>query len=501
MSRWNFGHNVLVQPSVCYTPATEAEVLEILDRHRGQRIRCCGRLHSWSPVLQTEDVLLDLRELRDVRVEQHAGEPVVHVGAGCQVKRLLAELEQQQLTLPSVGFITEQSIAGAIATGTHGSGRHSLSHYVVAVRVAIDNPETGAAQICEINSGDELRAARCSLGLLGVVLSVTMQCRTPYCVEEQFREYRHVRDVLAAEDEFPLQQFYLIPWRWSCIAQHRREVDGPPTLLGVIYRWYRFLTFDVLMHWYILLLVHIIGSPAVIRFSFRRLIPALVVRNWPAVGPSSKQMVMEHELFRHGETELFVQRHRLDEAIEYVRQLITSCGEADAPVTPEFEAQIDRVNAREQWQMLRGTYCHHFPICVRKVLPDDTLISMASNIGIVASIDGGGEFHAESPAAVHAPMGPASPTEPWYAITFTNYHPRGSHLPFDQFVALLLHSMHHLFGARAHWGKLCPLPVADLTALYPEFSKFRAIVAGMNPAARFQNQWTRELLESGLREP
>jgi FAD/FMN-containing dehydrogenase len=109
------------------------------------------------------------------------------------------------------GPITEQTIAGAISTGTHGSGRHSLSHYVQSVRVACYNTETGQAEIREFSAGDELRAARCSLGLLGVILSVTMQCRQSYHVEEHFREYKEVADVVQAEEEFPLQQFYLVP--------------------------------------------------------------------------------------------------------------------------------------------------------------------------------------------------------------------------------------------------------------------------------------------------
>ncbi|MEZ6134963.1 MAG: hypothetical protein R3C53_08650 [Pirellulaceae bacterium] len=64
---------------------------------------------------------------------------------------------------PQSDFLTEQTIAGAISTGTHGSGRHSLSHYVIGVRVARYDPQTGDAVIVDITDGDELRAARCSL--------------------------------------------------------------------------------------------------------------------------------------------------------------------------------------------------------------------------------------------------------------------------------------------------------------------------------------------------
>ncbi len=87
-------------------------------------------------------------------------------------------------------------------------GRHSLSHYVIGVRVARYDSHSGSAVIVDITDGDELRAARCSLGCLGVILSVKIQCRPKYLVEEHFREYVKLDDVLSAEQEYPLQQFY-----------------------------------------------------------------------------------------------------------------------------------------------------------------------------------------------------------------------------------------------------------------------------------------------------
>ena len=88
MAMSNFGRNVVINPTTKYTPKTEEEVLEILNRHQGEQIRCVGRLHSWSRVLEADAVLIDLRDLNEVRSEDKDGLNVVHVGAGCQVKRL-----------------------------------------------------------------------------------------------------------------------------------------------------------------------------------------------------------------------------------------------------------------------------------------------------------------------------------------------------------------------------------------------------------------------------
>lgn len=128
MKRLNFGRNVQIDSKSYFTPKTEADVLAILKQVEGRSICCMGRLRSWSQVLDSPNVLLDLSYfhsgLKNSRVAM-----LVDVGAGCQIKRLLSELEGNTLwTLPSVGFITEQTIAGAISTGPDGSGRHSLSH-------------------------------------------------------------------------------------------------------------------------------------------------------------------------------------------------------------------------------------------------------------------------------------------------------------------------------------------------------------------------------------
>jgi FAD/FMN-containing dehydrogenase len=122
----NFGGNVAFSPAAAYLPRSEDEVLKILAQQRGKRIRAVGRLHSWSIAVHADEVLIDLRYLNHVQVIASGARAAV--GAGCQIKRLLAELDRQGLTLPSVGLISEQTIAGATATGTHGSGKHSLSH-------------------------------------------------------------------------------------------------------------------------------------------------------------------------------------------------------------------------------------------------------------------------------------------------------------------------------------------------------------------------------------
>lgn len=485
MKKLNFGRNVQIDSDSYFTPKTEAEVLAILNQVKGRSIRCMGRLHSWSQVLDSPDVLLDLSHFDSVRPNSGVAMSV-DVGAGCQIKSLLSELEgKTQWTLPSVGFITEQTIAGAISTGTHGSGRHSLSHYVIGVRVARYDSHSGMAVIVDITDGDELRAARCSLGCLGVILSVKMQCRPKYRVEEHFREYKHLDDVLAVENEYPLQQLYLVPWRWSYFAQHRRESEKGTSKTMQLYHWYRFLVIDICMHLLILLVVHVLRFHAAVKAVFRWIAPACVIRNWRVVGPSSLQLVMEHELFRHVEIELFVQRHRLPHALQFLRNTLEASASQKGNLNDKFLRQVAALNATEELDQLRGKYCHHYPICVRKILPDDTLVSMASNagIGIEAASD------AENRTGL-------SGDEAWYSITLTNYDQGQRRKRFEQLTAFLAKSMMRLFDARPHWGKLCPLPTDALRSLYPAFKDFQEVCDRVDKTGVFRNQWTQDLLRN-----
>ena len=477
----NFGRNLDLKPRHFYTPENELEVLEIMERHSDKAIRCVGRLHSWNNILDCQHVIMDLRKLREVRTGADDAGNFAEVGAGCQIKQLITELgTSRQWTLPSLGFITEQTIAGAVSTGTHGSGKHSLSHYVRSVRLAVYDPNSGRPVITELNSGDELRAARCSLGSLGIILSVKIEVRGQYKVEEQFRQYKEIEDVLSAEQEFPLQQFYLVPWKWTFFAQQRRETAGKSSRVAWLYHQYRYWVFDVLMHVLLLALTRAPAADACTRMALKRVIPAFVIQNWKVVSDSSTQLVMEHELFRHIELELFVQRSKLADAVAYLTQVLTKLG-CNATTGQTGNAKDDAPSGpTTAFDHLQGKYCHHYPICIRRILCDDTLISMACRNDNASN-----------------------PQEPWYSITLTNLHRGKNREPFLEMMPILTTELSTRFGARTHWGKLFGMSGAQINVLYPQLQKFLTIRQRLDPSEHFLNDWLRECFNNhgNLPEP
>lgn len=462
----NFGGNIRFRPADCHQPSTETEVIELLDQYRNRRIHAVGALHSWSPCAASDDVVLDLRQLDGVRIHlETSGEWRVTVGAGCRIHRLLRELRKRHgLTLPSVGLIDAQSVAGAVATGTHGSGRHSLSHYVTGMRVAAFEAASGDPIIHEWTGGEALRAARCGLGCTGVVLGVTLSCVPIPNVEEFTARHEGLKGVLALGGDYPLQQAYLIPWLWRWYAHHRRETTRPRSWWALPYRIYRRLAIDYVFHAIVRLMGNVFRIPGLTRAFYRFIFPGVMLTGTRSVDRMDRILLMRHQAFRHVETELFVPEESIHEAADFARAfLIFAAGESDNLGEP-FDAQLRQHGIEDELTPIRGTYHHHFPVTFRRVLADDTLISMAS-----------GNHNA------------------WWAVSFITYGTRDLH-GFQTAMALLARSMAALFGARPHWGKHCPLDHDALERLYPGLPEFRRFCSELDPSGRFRNAFADDKL-------
>src|SRR5262245_25396428 len=322
-----------------------------------------------------------MRRLNTVAVSEPApGEILATVGGGCQIKRLLDHLHARSgATLPSLGLITEQTIAGAIATATHGSGKHSMSHYMEEIRTAAFDAETGRARIYVWNSGDELRAARCSLGSLGVILSVHFRCVPPYLSAETVERCVGIDQILEREDEYPLQQFYLLPHLWAWYVQRRRtSSDLRRSWYAGLYRLYWFLGIDVALHLIIKFMVSFMKSARLVRFYYRHILPPAIMKNVTIVDLSDKTLVMEHELFRHLEIEIFVARRHLRRAAAFIQDILAVFDSTAGELSSETREELQRIGMEQALEDLRGTYTQHYAVTFRRVLPDDTLISMTA---------------------------------------------------------------------------------------------------------------------------
>lgn len=464
----NFGRNVWFRPRRVVAPRSEQEVLDLLDENANGKIRVVGSRHAWSPAIVTDDVLIDLQHFDEVEIDTDAaGDVWATIGGGCQIKRALVELQTRaNATLPALGMITEQTLAGATATGTHGSGRNSLSHYLEEVRLAAFDPDTGKARIFVIRGGQDLQAARCALGCMGVVLRVRLRCIPQYLISECIVRYDKIEDILAQEERFPRQHFFLLPHTWDWFGLHQCALAprvGHVSRFTWLFRLYSVLFLDIAFHLTLTALLKLPRKAELLRGYFRKVVPRIVLQNRTFVARSDHFLTIHIERIRHFEMELFVTRTHLLDAARYVQDILSYADGATNSIAPDFRVELEQIGMRHDLERLHGTFTHHYPVTFRRVLPDDTLISMASGV-----------------------------EEPWYAMSLITYdEPKNGFLPVADFLA---HSMAALFGMRAHWGKHCPLTADETDRLYPKLALFREICNRYDAKGVFRNGYCQRVL-------
>lgn len=177
---------VRCRPAAWHHPADEDELIALVRRlsRAGERFKVVGAGHSWTPIACTDGHLIRLDRLdRVIAVDPEAGR--VTVEAGIRLWDLARALRRRGLALENLGSVADQSLAGAIATGTHGTGLGfpSLSGQVLGLRLV-----TARGEALEIDGDSEpelFQAARLHLGALGVVTRVTLRCEPDFDLHER----------------------------------------------------------------------------------------------------------------------------------------------------------------------------------------------------------------------------------------------------------------------------------------------------------------------------
>ena len=476
----NFGKNISFTAQRL-TPKTQDEVLEILGRNCMQHIRVLGSLHSWSDVLRSDGVALDLSRLNRIAVDNVPGDELVTVGAGCTLEALLDELKRfGNLTLPTLGSIKAQTIAGAVATATHGSGTESLSHYIRKIRIATYKPQTQEPYILTLEASDkeELRAARCSLGYMGVVLSVTLECRPDYDVLETLKLVKSIGDVRNEENEYPLQQFALVPYSWKYYVFRRKgkkEVRYGGILRWLctrIYRLYKLLLVDVGLHAFVKVLARF-SKGCFTRFFYRWIVPKVMLRGFTFTDTSEHILTVRHDLYRHMEMEVLVPEKHITDALEVV-QWVTDVFAGRKTVDslpPKIKNELKGKKLLAELQRHQGEYTYHYVIVCRRLEPDDALISMASKKDGVYN------------------------DRAYYTLSFFNYY-QGDRR-YGRFCSFMGRCLNQLYAARLHWGKVFPLDCAEgvrKTYTGDRLERFRKICNDYDPNGVFRNAYAHEVL-------
>lgn len=216
----NWSHTVEFTPQRFCRPKTEVDVVSIVKGALATHthVRTQGAGHSFAQLHATTDTLITLDDVRGA-ISVGAGNRAT-VPGGIRLKKLIKELRDRKLGLRNLGSITEQSIAGAFSTGTHGSGRElgAIPTQVAGVRLV-----DGKGDVRTIAEGDTegLAAARLNVGALGIITEVTLDCVPDYKLE--YTAYLTTLDeVIANIDQLSHENDRLVVW-WFLLSKTHRD--------------------------------------------------------------------------------------------------------------------------------------------------------------------------------------------------------------------------------------------------------------------------------------
>ena len=175
----NWARNVVFTPERFVRPSSVEQVQELVAG--ADRVRVLGTGHSFSEVAATRGLLLSLAEL-PLEVDVDAAASTVRVTAGARFGDLMGPLNAAGLALHNTGSLPHISVAGACATGTHGSGSGNRCLAAAVVELDLVGPD-GALRT--VRAGDpDFDGSVVALGLLGVVTSLTLRVQPAYDVRQ-----------------------------------------------------------------------------------------------------------------------------------------------------------------------------------------------------------------------------------------------------------------------------------------------------------------------------
>lgn len=432
----NWSRTATAHPAHRLAPRDEGEVAKAVRaaRDRGLAVRAVGGGHSFTPAAATDGVMLSLDHLDEVeRVEPLPdGGALVTVGAGIRLHALNTELALRGYAMENLGDIDRQSIAGAVSTGTHGTGARfgGLATQVTAVRLVGADGEVREA---DASRDPELfEAARLSLGTVGILTALTLRVVPAFALlarEEPVQLDEALEAIDAPDGWFESEDHVDLYWfPHSRRAQVKRNTRVPldasgPRLSGAR-RWLD----DELLSNTVFEGVNRVASVV------PRLVPAL--NAVAARGLASRTYVAPS-------AEVFVTSRRV--------------------VFREMEYAVPRAAVRDVIAQLdswlrRSREPVPFPLEVRCAAADDVWLSTA---------------HGRETAyvAVH------------------QYH-RMRHARYFEAAEAIFREA----DGRPHWGKLHSLDAEQLAGLYPRFEDFRAARDAADPEGIFANAYTRRVL-------
>jgi L-gulonolactone oxidase len=232
-ARWsNWAGDQHCSPAEIERPGTREELAEVVRRagEQGMAVRASGSGHSFTEIALTDGVMIRCDRLdRVLSVDRDAG--LVKVEAGIVLGELNRKLDGFGLAFENLGDIDRQTLAGSIATGTHGTGARfrSVSGQIEAVDLVL--ADGSSLEISAESDPAALAAARIGLGVLGLAYAVTIRA-VPAFTLDRVDSPRRLDETLARLDELNAGtdhfEFYVFPHTQTALCRESRRTGEAP---------------------------------------------------------------------------------------------------------------------------------------------------------------------------------------------------------------------------------------------------------------------------------
>jgi L-gulono-1,4-lactone dehydrogenase len=228
----NWAGDQRCDPAVVERPGSRDELAAVVARAAARRepIRAVGSGHSFTGIALTDGLMLQLDRLdRLLGADRASG--LVKIEAGIVLGELNRRLDRLGLAFENLGDIDRQTLAGAVSTGTHGTGARfqSLSAQVEAIELVLAGGES--LELTAASDPDAFRAGQVGLGALGVIYAATIRTVPAYTIhrvdgpmllDETLDRLDELND---ASDHF---EFYVFPHTDVALCRESRRTDEPP---------------------------------------------------------------------------------------------------------------------------------------------------------------------------------------------------------------------------------------------------------------------------------
>ncbi|MFM1752355.1 MAG: hypothetical protein RL119_1317 [Actinomycetota bacterium] len=336
----NWAGNQKAHPASIEYPKNEEALATLVSQayQSSQRVKAVGAGHSFTAAAATTGHLVRLDHLKNlIDVDRTAG--TVTVQAGIHLSVLNELLFSLGLALPNLGDITYQTVSGAIATSTHGTGRNltGLAGQVSAMRLV-----AGDGSVMDLSSakhGDLFQAALVNVGALGIVSQLTLNVVPSFRLQATEGAQRidaileNLDELVNTNDHY---EFFWIPHTKWALTKANNRTEDPVHIPSQMRRWYA----DTVLSNY--------AFGAVCRLG--RLRPSLIPRLATALPSSgvttyideSYRVFASKRIVRFVEMEYALPRANCAEALNRIRQMIDERGYlVSFPVEVRFTAPDD----------------------------------------------------------------------------------------------------------------------------------------------------------------